>query len=157
MATKPTTTPAETTSIRLAADLRQLIELHGHGELAVGLRNLVARHHQVMRQSLPALGLEQAKAVCGALKGYPLWADPEIQGRMALGPALAHEVHDYQWAEAEEAKQWQMDKAGWAALEILLAALPDVQVLALAYAVEAFFADRETDTDAVIRRLFRIE
>lgn len=159
MAKRPTTKQPQapkTTSLRLAPEIRELIEMHGHGELSEGLHNLVRRQHALMRRSLPELGSEECKAICGALKGYPLWADPEVGGHMAMGPALAMEVHDYQWCEPVEAAQWKLDKAGWLAMEAACQALSNLQVLALAHAVEAFFEDRDGDTDTKIRRHFRV-
>lgn len=153
----PPTIPNRTTSLRLADDVRALIELHGSGELSLGVQQFVSRHHALMRQSLPELSLEQCKALCGALKGYPLWAASECIGRLALGQALALEVHDYQWAEEAEASQFALTAEQWQELEQTCSAMTDLQVMAVGYAVEAVFAARsDTDLDAVVRRHFRV-
>ena len=145
-----------TTTIRCPAELRAVLALHGQGNISQGVRAMVSRHHALMRQALPELGAEECKAVCGAMKGYPLWAAPEVAGKMALGPALAHEIHDYRQAEPGEAEQWELGDGGWQALESKCTGLADLQVLALAHACEAFFQDNNGGMDDIIWRHFRV-
>lgn len=153
---KKQTATDTTTTIRTTANTRELLSAHGHGNISEGVRVLIDRLHGIMRRELPALGLEECKAVMGALKGYPLWCDPDVAKSMKLGPALSLELHDYPECEPGEAEQWHVD---WAALEATAAALADVQVMALGYATEAAFADRTEprgDLDALIKRHFRV-
>lgn len=150
-------TQRPTTSIRLPPDIRRLAELHGHGELAGGVCTLLARHQSIMAASLPPLGQEEAKAVCGALKGFPVWAAPELMGHVSgLGRSLALEIADYARYESAEAAQWALAPEAWRELADRAAEFSDLQVLAIGYAVEAFFADHGTDTDTCIRTHFRI-
>lgn len=147
--------PRVTVNVGLGIGERDIAALQGHGKSANGVRSMVSRMHAIMRRELPALALEECKAVMGAFKGWPLWADPEISKSMKLGPAMAMEIHDYRECEPGEADQWKPD---WAAFEARCATLTDIEVMALAYAAEAAINDHAEprDIDSLVKRHFKV-
>lgn len=146
MGTKPTT------SLRLNPATRQIAEIHG-GNLAAGVSELLHRQDRTLRAALPRnLSPVECEALCGALKGWPLWLDDD--GKIgSVGEALALEVEDYHRLDSES-EQWP--DLDWPALAAKCRALDRLEVLAVAYAVEAVFGDRDGNLREIVARHFRL-
>jgi hypothetical protein len=124
------------TSVRVPDECRKIIDLHGGP--TEGINALVTRHQEMMTACLPTdLSQHECEALCGALKGWPLWLD--AGGRLLNpGEALAMEVADYHRLD-RESDQWP--ELDWSALVAKCRAYSLAQVMAVAHAVEAVFFD----------------
>lgn len=139
------------TTIRMDSHTRAIVDAHGGPTEAIPA--LICRYDDLLSGALPRnLSEDECLAICGALKGYPLW----LQAGSRLGDpgqCLALEVADYHRLDPSESGQIPVD---WEALAGKCAGYGLLEVMALGHAVEAVFCDRSDDLAAFVQRHFRL-